>query len=68
MGVSMLAHLNTDVTASHFMGDRRGGTRPEEGVQYEVAGIGGYMDNAIKQTFWLWRRKWYFTGEELHNF
>ena len=57
VGVGMVAHLNADIPPPHFVGDGGGGAGAEEGVQNQVTGVGGNVDDALNKTFWLWRIK-----------
>ena len=41
MGNRVLAHLDPDPVPPHLVGDRRGRARAEEGVEHEVARVGG---------------------------
>ena len=39
----VLTHFDADPTALHFVGDGSGGAGAQEGVEDEVAGVGGNM-------------------------
>ena len=41
MGDGVVTHFDADIAAAHFVGDGRCGAGAEEGVEDEVAGIGG---------------------------
>src|SRR5690606_5598644 len=45
VGDRMVAHLDTDIAAVHFMGDGGGGAGAEEGVEHQVARIRGCLQN-----------------------
>ena len=51
VGVGMTAHFNADVPAVHLVGNGGGGAGAEEGVENQVAGAGGNVDNALNQAF-----------------
>ena len=41
MGDGVIAHFNADIAAAHLVRDGGGGAGAEEGVEDEVAGVGG---------------------------
>ena len=47
MGDGVFAHFNADVAAAHLVRDGCGGAGAEEGVEDEVAGVGGDVENAL---------------------
>ena len=53
MSHGMVAHFNTDIPLSHFVGYgcSRAGTK--EGVEHKIVFIGGNLQNALNQTFGL---------------
>ena len=53
MGVAVLAQLDADPVAVHFMGDCSGGARAEEGVEDKVTGFGGKGEDALDEAFWF---------------
>ena len=51
MGDGVIAHFNADVAAAHLVRDGCGGAGAEEGVEDEVAGVGGDVEDLLKQLF-----------------
>ena len=48
VGVAVLAQLHHDPAAAHFVGHRAGGAGAGEGVEDEVAGVGGDLNNSFQ--------------------
>ena len=57
VGDRVLAHLDADPAPAHLVRDRGGGTRAEEGIEDEVAGVGGNMDYPFNQPLRFRRQK-----------
>jgi len=57
MGVAMFAEFNHDPAAAHFVGDGAGGAGAGEGVEDEVAGVGGDGEYSMNNSFGLWGLK-----------
>ena len=55
MRIAVIAQLYTYPAPPHFMGDRRRGAGTEEGIQYQITGTGGNLQNTLNQMFWLGR-------------
>jgi hypothetical protein len=53
VGVAVLAELDHDPAAAHLVGDGAGGAGAGEGVEDEVAGLGGDLYYALKKTLRL---------------
>jgi hypothetical protein len=53
MADGVRAHFDADVAAAHLVGHRRGGAGAEEGVENEVARVGGDVEGALKEAFGL---------------
>ncbi len=51
MADGVRAHFDADVAAAHLVRHRRGGAGAEEGIEDEVAGVGGDMENALQEAF-----------------
>ena len=47
VGVGMTAHFNADVPAAHLVGNGGGRAGAEEGVENQVAGVGGNVNNTF---------------------
>ena len=54
MGDRVLAQLDADVAPPHLVRHRRGRAGAEEGVEDQVAGVGGDLEDAFNQPLWLW--------------
>ena len=50
----VVAHFNADVAAAHLVRDGGGGAGAEEGVEDEVAGVGGDVEDALDEAFGFW--------------
>ena len=50
----MFSHFYADVAAAHLVGNRRRRARTEKGIQHQIAGVRGHMQNALDQAFRLW--------------
>ncbi|MNR15036.1 hypothetical protein D3C85_1315460 [compost metagenome] len=57
MGMAVFAQLDHDPAAAHFMGHSAGSAGAAEGVENEVAGVGGNSQNFAEQPLWLWSCK-----------
>ena len=51
MGDGVIAHFNADVAAAHLVRYGGGGAGAEEGVEDEVAGVGGDVEDALNEAF-----------------
>ena len=54
MGGGVFTHLDADPAPAHLVGDGGCGAGAEEAVEDEVTGVGGDIQDALKQSFWLW--------------
>ena len=63
----VLAHLNADVAAAHFVRHCRSGAGAEKGVEDEVAGVGGDMEDTLNKAFGFWSSE-NFTAKQLYDF
>jgi hypothetical protein len=59
----MLAELHHDPAAAHLVRDGAGGAGAGEGVEDDIAGVGGDGKNLLNQLFRLWRTKRVSFGE-----
>jgi len=57
MGGGMLAHLDADIAPAHLVGHGGGGAGAEEGIEHEVAGVGGDLQYPRNQQLRLWRNE-----------
>ncbi len=57
MRAGVVTHLNADPAAAHLVGHGGCGAGAEEGVEDEVAGVGGDVDDAVEKAFGLGRTK-----------
>lgn len=55
MGTGMFAHFDADPAPAHLVGNGCRRARPEEGVEDEIAGVGGDVKNALDQALGFWR-------------
>ena len=53
VGVAVLAEFDHDPPPAHLVRDRPSCARPGEGVEDEVAGVGGDLKDPFDQLFWL---------------
>ena len=53
MGKGMIAHFHADPAPPHFLCDGSSGTGTKERIKNQIAGIGGYADDAFNQTLRL---------------
>ena len=53
MADGVRAHFDADVAAAHLVRYRSGGAGAEEGVENEVAGVGGDVEDALQKAFGL---------------
>ena len=53
MADGVRAHFDADVAAAHLVCYRRGGAGAEEGIEDEVAGVGGDVEDALQEAFGL---------------
>ena len=67
MGDGVIAHFNADVAAAHFVRYGGGGAGAEEGVEDEVAGVGGDVEDALDEAFGFWSSE-NFIAKQLHRF
>jgi hypothetical protein len=61
----MLPQLDHDPAPPHLMRHRTGGAGAGEGVEDEVAGVGGNVNNPMQQSLRLWRFKWLYVWKKL---
>ena len=54
VGVGVAAHFNADVPAAHLVGNGGGRAGAEEGVENQVAGVGGKVQYPFNKVFWFW--------------
>ena len=57
MADGVRAHFDADVAAAHLVRHRRSGAGAEKGIEDEVAGVGGDVEDALQEAFGLWRGK-----------
>jgi hypothetical protein len=57
MRMTVLAQLDHDPAPAHLVGDGASGAGAGEGVEDEVAGVGGDVDDPIQKPLRLWRVK-----------
>ncbi|OIQ86032.1 hypothetical protein GALL_321300 [mine drainage metagenome] len=53
VGAGVLAHFDADPAAAHLVGHGGCGARAKEGVENEVAGVGGDVDDAMEKALWF---------------
>jgi hypothetical protein len=53
----MVAKLDHNPAATHFMRNRAGSSGAREGVEYEIAWICGDLDYPLEESFWFGRCK-----------
>ena len=53
VGMAVVAQFDHDPAATHFVGDCASGAGTGEGIEDEIAGVGGDCENPGNQTFWL---------------
>ena len=41
MGIAVVAHFNSNIAAVHLVGHGGGGAGAEEGIQHQIAFVGG---------------------------
>src|SRR5258706_12268756 len=44
-----------------------GGAGAGEGIEHEIAGVGGYLQNALDKLRWLWRNKEVLRSARSHH-
>ena len=47
MGIGVIAHFHANPMPPHFLCDGSGSTGTEKGIENQIAGIGGNMDDAL---------------------
>jgi hypothetical protein len=55
--VAVLAQLDHDPAAAHFVGDGAGGAGTGEGVEDQVARLCCNFQHTLDETLWLWGNK-----------
>ena len=55
MRIAVIAQLYAYPAPPHFMGNGRRRPGPQEGIQHQIAGIGGNLQDTLDQLFWLGR-------------
>ena len=63
----VFAHFDADPAPPHLVRHRRRGAGAEEGVEDEVAGVGGDVEDALEQAFGFWGAE-YFTLKKCNDF
>ena len=63
MGEGVIAHLDTDPAAAHFVGDGGGGAAAEEGVKNDVPCICCDLNDSLQKSLRFWRSEGIFPIE-----